>query len=255
VKTLLRFGVIFLLALISFVLGANQYRLSGWPFGQGIFVGAWREEIKNKSKERDRQVALWSEKLKKGGYILYMRHANREKWHNFVAFDVYALKSNVQDASQTSFKRAVCLSEQGVEEAKMIGKIFELAKIPVGTVVSSPSCRAKQTAAYAFGRFDRVEDSLLFPGLRSKNEPQESSDQLIRLLSKVEIKPDTNTVISAHGGTLEAYMGGAITGDTSKVNETGFHIIERRSDGKLVIVFNFESIMELAINVINSPQQ
>ena len=250
-----KFVAVALLAPLAFMLGANQHRNGSWPFGQSAFTELTRvaDDDRKKMRERDQKIAQWTEKLRKGGYLIYLRHANREKWPEVVAFDVYGLINKVADASQSSFKRAVCLTEQGVEEAKMIGQIFQLAKIPRGLIVSSPSCRAKQTASYAFGKFDIVENAILFPDYRDTSQAPQSSDGLVDFLKHVEIKPGTNTVIIGHAGTLEYLEKGVIEGDKSGLMETGFHIIERTSDNKLVIVFTVKSISELALSALNVP--
>lgn len=244
-----------LLALLAFMLGANQHRNGSWPFGQSAFTELTRvaDEDKKKMKERDQKIAQWTEKLRKGGYLIYLRHANREKWPEVAAFEVNGLVNKVTDASQTSFKRAVCLTEQGVEEAKIVGQIFKLAKIPTGLIVSSSSCRAKQTATYAFGKIDKVEDSILFPDYKDPSQAPQSSGGLGGFLKHVEIKTGTNTVITGHAGVLEYLEKGAIDGDTSGLMETGFHIIERTSDNKLAIVFTVKSISDLALSTLNVP--
>src|SRR5687767_102704 len=81
------------------------------------------------------------EALRGGGYIVYFRHAQRQKWDSVIAFDVYELATG-DDSARVSWRDAVCLTHQGTEEASMIGAIFRLARIPVGTVLASPSCRA-----------------------------------------------------------------------------------------------------------------
>ena len=248
-----RIVAILLLALTVFMLGANQHRTGSWPFGQSAFTGVTRfvDEDKNQDIQKELKIAGWIDKLKKGGYLIYLRHANREKWPEHKSFDIHEFASKIQDASQTPFKRAVCLSDQGIEEAKLIGETFKRETIPVGRVVSSPSCRAKQTATYAFGKFDAIENSLLLPDIQSDAYSHETVNQLIAFLKAVEIKPGTNTVISAHGGTLERFRGEAIKGDMPMVLETGFHIIERGSDNKLAIVFSIMSLNELAINGVD----
>ena len=166
-RTFIRFAAISLLILFGFILGANQYRTRGWPFGLPVLKAISIGDVGSKKK----QTLAWVEKLRKGGFILYFRHASRDAWPLVSAFDVYALAANLQDPSLVSFRRAVCLTDQGIEEAKILGKILELAKIPTGTVVSSPSCRAMQTAIHAFGKVDRVDNSLLYVALLSDKVP------------------------------------------------------------------------------------
>jgi len=246
----------FILVLLAFMVGANQHRTRGWPFGQGYF-----QRFANYSYGvRSRNIAAWVENLKRGGYILFFRHAHRDKWAAVEAFDFYEFASHTEDASQTSFKKAVCLSEEGVEEAKMIGMTFQLATIPTGVIVSSPSCRAKQTAVYAFGRYDLVDKSIRFAALLGEKPLKGSPDQLLTLLRNVKIEPGTNTIISGHSINLGPNGVGGIEGDfpggsSPPLLETGFYVIERGSGGKLRLVFSFKSISELATHAINVPQE
>ena len=243
------------LVLVAFMGGANQYRTRGWPFGRGYFQGFNKASF----EARSARIASWVERLKKGGYILYFRHAHREKWAEVEAFDFYEFASQTEDASKTSFAKAVCLSEEGVEEAKMIGVTFRLAKIPTGVVVSSPSCRAKQTAVHAFGGYDAVDKSLKFAALLGEKPLKESPEQLLALLRRVAIEPGTNTIISGHSINLGPNGVGGIEGDFPGGNspallETGFYVIERSSRDSLHLVFSFKSVSELATHAITVQQ-
>lgn len=245
-----------ILVLAAFFIGANQYRIGGWPFGQGYFQGLAKKQY----IERSQEIAAWIEKLRKGGYILYFRHAHRDKWPEVEAFDFYEFASRTEDASNTSFKKAVCLSEQGIEEAKIIGKTFQLARIPTGMVVTGPNCRVKQTAIYAFGKYDSVDKSIRFTGLLGEKPLKGPADQLLTLLRTVRIEPGTNTIISGHSINLGPNGLGGVEGSFPDGNspallETGFYVIERASEGGLRLRFSFKSISELATHAIDVPQK
>ena len=125
-------------------------------------------------KEEDLLNIYWAERVKDGGLILLFRHSEREKWDNSVeAFDTIELKNNL-DARTTSWQSATCLTKKGVEESKLIGEAFKHANIKIGLVASSPSCRAKETALYAFNKIDYFFNGLLHysafhPSDRKKN--------------------------------------------------------------------------------------
>ena len=155
--------------ILFFVWGALTIRNEIFPYSQ-------LNEIYNESKEKKKSYKeikklekekkekqlnkFWAEKVITGGYILHFRHAQREKWNDATAFDAYELKENIM-AEDSTFAKATCLTPQGIEEAKLIGSIFNIAGVKISEVVSSPSCRARQTAIYAFGKFDRISNSLL----------------------------------------------------------------------------------------------
>jgi len=244
--------MILILAGFALGIGANQYRAGGWPFGRAFFSWFSAHSYIDKSKE----LAQWVENLKRGGYILYFRHAHREKWTDVEAFDFYEFAAGIEDASATSFKKAVCLSEQGIEESKIIGETFRLGRIPVGVVVTSPSCRAKQTATYAFGKYDAVDKAIRFAALLGEKPLKGSPEQLLALLRNVKITPGTNTVISGHSINLGPNGVGGVEGkfqdgNSPAVLETGFYVVERLEGNRLRLAFSFRSISELATHAIS----
>jgi len=191
--------------------------------------------------------------IAKGGYILYFRHGNREKWDSVIAFDVYEM-ATAADSALASYKDAVCLSPQGVEEARMIGKILALAKVPVKTVVSSPSCRAMQTAKLAFGRVDQVSNGLAHTPATNARNRAEFAAEIKRVLSTVPAGPGEVTVIAAHGNTLENHPEIFAEGAEmirALLQETGFYVIARDADGKLRVVQRFQNLGEFAANAID----
>ncbi|MBL8517996.1 MAG: histidine phosphatase family protein [Betaproteobacteria bacterium] len=78
--------------------------------------------------------------LRSGKLVIYFRHAAIE----------------VTGTGQENC-RGTTLSEQGRNEAKLIAEQFSRLKIPVGKVLSSPSCRTKDHARISFGDFEAVE--------------------------------------------------------------------------------------------------
>ena len=52
-------------------------------------------------------------------------------------------------AEKDYFKNAVCLNERGMIQAKAMGEHIDNIDLPIGYVISSPSCRSRQTADLA----------------------------------------------------------------------------------------------------------
>ena len=100
---------------------------------------------------------FWAKEILNGGYILHFRHAERDKWIDVQMYD--ALESDVHEngaddsryAENDYFSEAVCLNDRGKIQAKAIGEHLSNINLPIGSVVSSVSCRARQTAVLAFG--------------------------------------------------------------------------------------------------------
>jgi len=202
------------------------------------------------------QNRIWAQNLARGGYLLHFRHAQREKWNDVTAFDAYELSMSLA-AEQQSFHRATCLTEQGKEEAKLIGELFRLANVKVDQVISSPSCRARQTALLAFGHTDVVLNALLHRTAIMPTQHEAFARQLRASLIQLQPRPGTNIVLSGHGGTLD--VDGTMVIDINETGgklddrqETGFVVIENR-DGQLIARHVYGTISEFAHATLELP--
>lgn len=229
----------------TFYLGAYQSSQGRWPFGQPHYTDALRAAVNKDAAHADR----WVDELRKGGYILYMRHAQRERWDDVTAFDALELLTKA-DGESASYKRAVCLTDRGKEEAKLVGEVFRQMKIPYGPVVSSPSCRARQTGTLAFGKIQAVEPAILHPSAVRAGDHDLFARRLREVLMNTAIPEGKNLVISGHGNTLDLYGKRVVDShdiNDYRVGETGFLVLERRGD-KLHVATKFESIKDLYVN-------
>ena len=78
--------------------------------------------------------------LRKGGYVLVMRHANSP-----------AMPPAKAQADAENVKLERQLDQMGRDTAKAMGESFKRLRIPVGDVISSPTYRARLTSQLAFG--------------------------------------------------------------------------------------------------------
>lgn len=130
--------------------------------------------------------------LRNGGYILYARHGQAT-----VGGDRPDL--NFQDcATQRN------LSSLGRQQAASYGALLRTLQVPVGDpVISSPFCRAVETARLAFGRNAVQIDPFWANAARlSGTVPPAVREQILnRLQARLETPPPpgTNQVIIAHG--------------------------------------------------------
>lgn len=209
-----------------------------------VVIGLWRRP--NPTGDKGRHYAMAAE-LRKGGYILYFRHAQRAKWASVLAFDME------DTALGKSTDAAVCLSPQGREEARIIGATLERARVPVGAIVSSPSCRARQTAGLAFGRIDAISRGLLHPSLTNPSNAKAFKEEWRRTLLTVPIDAGKNAVVTAHGSTMERYgdmIDQGMEHTEQPIAETGFYVL-RREGQALRIVHKYPTIAELATQGID----
>ena len=137
-------------------------------------------------------------------------------------------------------------------------------KLPVSKVISSPSCRARQTAMITFGKIDEIKNVYMHYGPFN-----ETTDEHTALLKKEisSLKPikGKNIIISAHGNTIREKVFDEIklknyvmnqNQDTYKLDldEGGFLVISN-DNGKLVLehlYFNYNDFARsLTIRPIN----
>jgi len=155
--------------------------------------------------------------LRKGGYILYIRHTATDFSRN--------------DAKMTSYEDCASqrpLTDAGREQARAIGAHIRRLGIPVGDVYASPFCRTVETAMLAFGTAKKMPAVRGGPG---KPDDPRRYDPLRKLLA-AKIKPGQNLVISSHGNPFYAVFGPPYLaeGEVAVVQpggESGFALVGR----------------------------
>jgi len=89
------------------------------------------------------------DELKKGGYVLYFRHALTNWNERDQTEGDFSVRANQRN-----------LSEAGQREASVIGQSIKVLEIPIEKVLASPMWRCRDTAEIAFGACDTT--GLLF---------------------------------------------------------------------------------------------
>jgi phosphohistidine phosphatase SixA len=132
--------------------------------------------------------------LRRGGYVVYLRHS-------------------ITDLSQADAKPVTIgdcatqrnLSADGRELAAAIGTAFKRLGIRVGSVTSSPFCRAEETARLAFGSF-RADPALEYTFGMSKEAAGKAAAELRQELSRAPASGE-NSVIVGHVTNLREAAG------------------------------------------------
>lgn len=203
-------------------------------------------------KEADQ---YWAEELMKGGYILHFRHAERDKWIDVHMYDV--LESEVHEngynesryAEFDYFKEAVCLNERGVVQATAMGELLRDISFPIGYIISSPSCRGRQTAEFAFGGYDELDKTLIHRGAFNESE-DDHYRALKELFLNLPMEPGKNTIVSSHNSVIHHNMFDSSVlpeGDDYKLEEGGFYVISVK-DGKLILEHRFYYFKSFILN-------
>jgi phosphohistidine phosphatase SixA len=130
--------------------------------------------------------------LRRGGYVLYLRHTSTDFSQNDAAMTSYA-----DCASQRN------LTDAGREEARMIAAGLRDLRIPIGDVLASPYCRTMESGRLAFGK---ATASTAVRGGPAQSESSERYADLRRLLS-TPLTARTNLAIASHGNPFHAVAG------------------------------------------------
>ena len=154
------------------------------------------------------------QKLRQGGYVLYLRHTSTDFGQNDAR-----MKSYEDCATQRN------LTDKGRDEARMIGEHLKRLGIPIGAVHASPFCRTMETARLAFGSARPTND---VRGGPVRSDDPARYDALRKLLGA---KPPAgqNAVISSHGNPFYAVFGPPYLaeGEMAVVDPAGGKVVER----------------------------
>jgi broad specificity phosphatase PhoE len=187
----------------------------------------------------------WANKILEGGFILHFRHAERDKWIDVYMYDALESdlhengKNNSRYAEDDYFSEAVCLNKRGKIQAKAIGETINAINLPVGDVLSSVSCRSRQTADLAFGGYDSLHRVLVHDGPYNENMLVRLN-QLVTFYSNIKLKKDTNTIISSHNGVIRCEMFENACSEKLSLEEGGFYVISNKNN-RLFLEYEFNN--------------
>jgi phosphohistidine phosphatase SixA len=143
------------------------------------------------SAEPSREEGLLSA-LRDGGYVIHFRHTATD----WASDDEHPVVLSDCDTQRN-------LSAEGRRQAHDIGEAIERLDIPIGRVLSSPFCRALDTARLAFGRA-QIEATLENLETAETDAERELRTAGLRRLLAAPPRGGTNTVLSGHGWNIEA---------------------------------------------------
>ena len=132
------------------------------------------------------------QKLRSGGYVLYLRHTSTDFSRNDARMKSYEDCDNQRN-----------LTDKGRDEARAIASHLKRLKVPVGAVLASPFCRTMETARLAFGSARPMQE---VRGGPARTDDPARYDPLTKLMST---KPPAgqNTALSSHGNPFYAVFG------------------------------------------------
>ena len=193
----------------------------------------------------------WINRIREGGLILHFRHWQRDKSMDPAMFDSWEINNGL-NARDEFFGFSTCLLDRGIAEGKMVNLLFKHAGIKVAKVISSPSCRAIESAEYGFGRVDEVWRSLLGASSMPPRRWKSHGKDLHNRLMNIEIPSGSNVVLTGHKSTFshnsEILFAEPPTVDVDDRNQGGLLIIERTKKG-LVARHVYKRIYNYAVQL------
>ena len=233
--TIISFLIILFLILISFSAVINIFEKKDkiMKYLGKFGVGSHNIVYSYMPKKDD---IYWANEIMNGGYILHFRHAERDKWIDVQMYDLLESDLHSQGIDMTRyaetdyFSDAVCLNKRGKIQAKAMGEHISNIRLPIGLVVTSVSCRSRQTADLAFGGYDTMHRILVHSGPYNEN-PKNRIENLKIFYNNLKIIDGKNTIVSAHNSVIECDM--FVNGCNKKpdLEEGGFYVISKRENG------------------------
>lgn len=136
--------------------------------------------------------------VRHGGFVLYMRHGATDNRRP----DAVAL-----DLKDCNTQRV--LNDEGRQQSVAVGRAIRAANLPIGEILHSPLCRARESAQLAFPdrRADlKEEPNLLYTANLSTAEKQPILATTRHLLS-MPVPAGVNRVIVAHAPNMADLIG------------------------------------------------
>ena len=156
--------------------------------------GASTERPREREVRGDSGPAPLVERLRRGGYVVALRHAATD----------FSMTDSTRDLRDCSRQRN--LTTEGRRDARSIGREFRRLGIPVGRVLASPFCRTRETATLAFGRAVPARALLSTEFFEGEPEGERQPARLRQLLASPP-RLATNTILVSHNFAIEAATG------------------------------------------------
>jgi phosphohistidine phosphatase SixA len=159
--------------------------------------------------------------LRKGGYVLYFRHAATDFSQNDEK-----MKSYEDCADQRN------LIDRGRADARAAGATIRRLGIPVERVLASPFCRTVETAQLLFGRAEKMQEARGGPAVSTGSARYAALQKILA----TPVRPGTNLVVVGHGNPFYSLAGPPYLaeGEAAVVRplEADFQVVARvRVDG------------------------
>lgn len=133
--------------------------------------------------------------LKQGGLVIYMRHGRTDPRFP----DLIPVNLDNCDSQRP-------LSDEGRQLLDQVGENFAKLKIPYRIAISSPFCRAQESAKRVFGEPIEVDIPLRYTAAMPDAEKQPAVERTREWISKPVTDEGYNRVVVAHGPNIAEIM-------------------------------------------------
>lgn len=135
------------------------------------------------------------ERLRQGGLVIYMRHGATD------ARFPDRIPVQIDDcASQRP------LTDAGRAELDEVGRAFANLRVPYTKTISSPFCRAIESAHRVFGEVVEIDPALRYTAAMPEAEKAPAVQRTRELISTTVAEPGVNRVVVAHGPNIAELM-------------------------------------------------
>jgi len=153
--------------------------------------------------------------LKEGGKLIFIRHAIAPGGGDPIDFDILRCETQRN------------LSKEGIIQSKNIGKFFSENNIQIDKVLSSEWCRCKQTAKYAFNKYEtRSFLNSFFSAKFASNKNKQIYD-LKKYIN--EWSGDNNLVLVTHYVTIQEVLNVTSSSGELIIADRNFNVLARQN--------------------------
>ena len=150
--------------------------------------------------------------LKEGGKLIFIRHAIAPGGGDPIDFNILRCETQRN------------LSKEGIVQSKNIGKFFSENNIKIDKVLSSEWCRCKQTAQYAFNKY---EPKSFLNSFFSTKFASNKNKQIYDLKKYIEEwKGNKNLVFVTHYVVIRELLGYAPSSGEIIISDRNLNLIE-----------------------------
>ena len=153
--------------------------------------------------------------LKEGEKLIFIRHAIAPGGGDPVDFDILRCETQRN------------LSKKGITQSKNIGKFFSENNIQIDKVLSSEWCRCKQTAKYAFNKYETRSFLNSFFSAKFESNKNKQMYDLKKYIN--EWNGDNNLVLVTHYVTIQEVLNISPSSGEIIISDKNFDVLARQN--------------------------